>query len=49
MIIVAMIGIAFGYIAVYLKGNQIITGMGFLILSTGSASLIYRLTIGIVT
>ncbi|MGD0751437.1 MAG: ABC transporter permease [Anaerolineales bacterium] len=47
MIIGAIIGIAFGYIAVYLKGNQIITGMGFLILSTGLASLIYRLTIGI--
>jgi general nucleoside transport system permease protein len=48
MIVVAMIGIVFGYLAVYLKGNQIITGMGFLILTTGLASLLYRLAIGIV-
>lgn len=48
MIVVALLGLAFGYLAVYLKGNQIITGMGFLILTTGAASLIYRLAIGIV-
>ena len=44
----ALVGIVFGYLAVYLKGNQVITGMGFLILTTGLASLIYRLAVGIV-
>jgi general nucleoside transport system permease protein len=48
MIAVAIFGLAFGYVAVYLRGNQIITGMGFLILTTGLASLLYRLSIGIV-
>ena len=48
MFMVALFGLAFGYIAVYLRGNQIICGMGFLILGTGLASLLYRLGIGIV-
>ena len=49
MMVGALFGLAFGYVAVYLRANQVITGMGLLILSTGIASLAYRLAIGIVT
>jgi general nucleoside transport system permease protein len=43
-----LFGLAFGYVAVYLRANQVISGMGFLILTTGMASLVYRLSVGIV-
>jgi general nucleoside transport system permease protein len=41
-------GLAFGYISVYMRANQVITGMGMLILGLGMASLVYRLAIGMV-
>ena len=45
----ALFGLVLGYFSVYLKANQIIIGLGLLILGMGLSSLMYRLIIGVRT
>jgi len=49
MLAAALLGAVHGYFSVYRKANQIIVGLGLLILGTGLSSLLYRIFIGVRT
>lgn len=49
MLSAAIFGLVLSFFSVYLKANQIIIGLGLLILGMGLSSLMYRLLIGVRT
>lgn len=47
LLIAGLIGVLHAFMSVYLKGHQIIIGLGLLIFCTGLSALVYRIFIGI--
>ena len=47
MLATAILGAVLGYSAVYLRADQVVMGLGLLVLGLGLSSLLYRLFIGI--